>query len=119
MNPWELDYGLTEDQQKELDMLLIIDENAAAKQARDAEAARALKAQAEDTGAIEATLVGMGREYKKVGSGTADLVDKGLEALGSESATNRRKTRAEDWKEEDRQYGYLSDETDANVYYYE
>ncbi len=113
MNPWETDYGLTPEQQKELDMLLILDENNRQKAqqefTRQQDAANALQAEAEATGPISAYGISMGREYKKLGSGTWDLADTALEAMGSDSAAARRKTRAEEWKEEDRLYAPMAE----------
>lgn len=113
MNPWETDYGLTPEQQKELDMLLILDENnrkkAQQEMTRQQDATSALQAEAEATGPITAYRIGMGREYKKLGSGTWDLADTALEAMGSDSAAARRKTRAEEWKEEDRLYAPMAE----------
>lgn len=114
MNPWEMDYGLTPEQQKELEMLTIIDEKNYKKEQQkyeqQQESARLLQQQAEETGVLPAMAISAGREFKKLGSGTADLVDTALAGMGSDSAADRRVTRAADWKEEDRLYSPLQSE---------
>ena len=65
---------------------------------------------AKEYGTGMSMLVGAGREFSKLGVGTADLVDTGLSYFGNKEAGKRRAKRKIEQAEEDRLYKSISDE---------
>lgn len=69
-----------------------------------------LKQTAVETSPLEAMFVSSGREFNKLGAGTADIADAGLEQIGSKDATKRMQDRATEQSRLDEQYSYLEKE---------